>query len=473
MPKRKQDELTVSSGHPSDQTPAEVPAGSGGPRKVLPDFTSLEKLVNLLRTCKRVVVVTGAGISVSCGIPDFRSEHGVYDLVSRLDLGLSSAEDLFDLEFFVDDPEPFFKFAKVLYPGNYVPSLTHRFIKALENRGKLLRNFTQNIDGLEAQVGLKKYVACHGSFLTASCLKCKRKRTAEDIREEVMQQRVPRCPSCQGVVKPDITFFGERLPANVKRAVEADHKKADLFLVLGTSLKVQPVSRILQFIPPHVPQVLVNRELIRPPRRISDGFDLHLLGDCDDVIQHLCDRLGWELPPLSPPADTPPALPITPTILDSPAAAASTMPPEGVKGEGMGNTSPAAAAAAAAAGTTPPEGVKGEEGDSPHHPPSLVPPTFVPPNSYTFPSSRVSGTGGMSAAWTALGGGGEAGNGNADDKDTDFEEVITCDRCDKVVVGDVYVCSQCFGYDLCGMCHGGGSNDHARETGHAFHLVER
>ncbi|CAM9971438.1 unnamed protein product, partial [Ectocarpus fasciculatus] len=163
---------------------------------------------------------------VSCGIPDFRSEHGVYDLVSRLDLGLSCAEDLFDLEFFVDDPEPFFNFlARVLYPGNYVPSRTHRFIKALETRGKLLRNFTQNIDGLEAQVGLKKYVACHGSFLTASCLKCKRKRTAEDIREEVMQQRVPRCPACQGVVKPDITFFGERLPASVKRAVEADHKK--------------------------------------------------------------------------------------------------------------------------------------------------------------------------------------------------------------------------------------------------------
>lgn len=62
MPKRKQDELTVSSGHPSGQTPAEVPAGSGGPRKVLPDFTSLEKLLNLLNTCKRVVVVTGAGI---------------------------------------------------------------------------------------------------------------------------------------------------------------------------------------------------------------------------------------------------------------------------------------------------------------------------------------------------------------------------------------------------------------------------
>ncbi|CAN0011206.1 unnamed protein product, partial [Laminaria digitata] len=86
--------------------------------------------------------------SVSCGIPDFRSENGVYDLASRLDLGLTCPEDLFDLEFFTDDPEPFFKFAKALYPGNYVPSPTHRFIKALETRGKLLRNFTQNIDGL-------------------------------------------------------------------------------------------------------------------------------------------------------------------------------------------------------------------------------------------------------------------------------------------------------------------------------------
>ncbi|CAM9234649.1 unnamed protein product [Scytosiphon promiscuus] len=448
MSKRKQEECARPCAHPPAPPPPGLAAESGGPRAVLPDFRSLDKLLGLLRTCKRVVVVTGAGISVSCGIPDFRSENGVYDLASRLDLGLSCAEDLFDLEFFVDDPEPFFKFAKVLYPGNYVPSLTHRFIKALEIRGKLLRNFTQNIDGLEAQVGLKKYVACHGSFLTASCLKCKKKRTAGDIREEVMQQKVPRCPSCNGVVKPDITFFGEKLPASVKRAVEADNKKADLFLVLGTSLKVQPVSRILQFIPPHVPQVLVNRELIRPPRNISDGFDLHLLGDCDDVIRYLCDRLGWELPPPSPPVETPQPLPTSlhpPTVMTAPTPA-----PAGVDTAGGAR----------------------EEGGGVPHPPPPPPPTFMPPNSFVFPASKGAeeAANGNSAAWAALSGGGKSGRDSGDDNE--FEEVVTCDGCDTVVEGGVYACGQCFGYDLCERCYGGGSNDHTRQTGHTFRTTE-
>eukprot|EP00903_Cladosiphon_okamuranus_P010135 g9597.t1 len=443
MAKRKQEEIAPSCSQQPDLPPSAPATVGRGPREVLPEFNSLDQLVDLLRTCKRVVVVTGAGISVSCGIPDFRSKDGVYDLVPRLDLGLGCAEDLFDLEFFVHDPEPFFKFAKVLYPGNYTPSLTHRFIKALENRGKLLRNFTQNIDGLEAQVGLKKYVACHGSFITASCLKCKKKRTAEDIREEVMQQKVPRCPSCQGVVKPDITFFGEKLPPKVKRAVEADHNKADLFLVLGTSLKVQPVSRILQFIPPHVPQVLVNRELVHPPRKISAGFDLHLLGDCDDVVQHLCQHLGWELPPASPPPEA--------TSPSAPASATTPCP------RGIG---PPAADA------------KAEDEDS-SQPPPLPPPKFLPPNSYLF--SRVGGDaggGGGSAAWAMLSGGDR--NGSRDDGNgDDFHEVVTCDGCDKVVEGEVYACCQCFGYDLCGICHGGGSNEHARTTGHSFRRDER
>ncbi|CAM9909071.1 unnamed protein product [Pylaiella littoralis] len=468
MPKRKQEERSAScSNHP---VPARVAptVASGLQRRVLPDFNTLDKLLDLLRTCKRVVVVTGAGIRrdvVSCGIPDFRSENGVYDLVSRLDLGLSCAEELFDLEFFIDDPEPFFKFAKVLYPGNYVPSLTHRFIKALETRGKLLRNFTQNIDGLEAQVGLKKYVACHGSFLTASCLKCKKKRKAEDIREEVMQQEVPRCPSCRGVVKPDITFFGEKLPGSVKRAVEADHKKADLLLVLGTSLKVQPVSRILQHIPKHIPQVLVNRELIRPPKKISDGFDLHLLGDCDDVIQYLCGRLGWELPPLSPPTGAPPPppppppLPSTTTTRTTTTATTTTTTP----------LSPTITARTPPAGNTP--GGEGGGGAPPH--PSPPSPAFMPPNTFLFPPSAVRGEAGAggSSAWAVLGGGGERGQEGGDDDD--FQEVVTCDGCDKEVVGDLYACSQCFGYDLCGLCHGDGSNDHVRQTGHSFERTDQ
>ncbi|CAN0229333.1 unnamed protein product, partial [Discosporangium mesarthrocarpum] len=175
MPKRKKESRAGG-------VPEEAEDSERGPREVLTGFNTLEVLIDAIRTCEHIVVVTGAGISVSCGIPDFRSENGIYSLVQRLGLGLSSPEDLFHLECFNEDPRPFFKFAKALYPGNYKPSLTHRFLRELEEQGKLLNNYTQNIDGLEALVGLTKYVPCHGSFMTATCQRCKLKKTAEDIK---------------------------------------------------------------------------------------------------------------------------------------------------------------------------------------------------------------------------------------------------------------------------------------------------
>lgn len=152
-------------------------------------------------------------------------------------------------------------------------------------------------------------------------------------------------------------------------------------------------------------QVLINRELIRPPRKISDGFDLHLLGDCDDVIRYLCDRLEWELPPPSSPAKTPPATPPLhpPTTMTAPTPAAVDAKPTG--------------------------GSKEEEGEDPG-PLSPPPPTFTPPNSFVFPASEAAGeaVNGSSAAWVALSGGGKSGRDSGDDND--FEEVVTWYECD-------------------------------------------
>ena len=86
-----------------------------------------------LATAKHVVVLAGAGISVSCGIPDFRSKNGIYDLVAGMDLGLldGDPQSLFDLEYFLDDPEPFYRFAHKLYPRDVRPSPTHHFLARL------------------------------------------------------------------------------------------------------------------------------------------------------------------------------------------------------------------------------------------------------------------------------------------------------------------------------------------------------
>jgi NAD-dependent deacetylase sirtuin 1 len=244
------------------------------PRRQLPHISSLEDVVAALAKAKKVVVLAGAGISVSCGIPDFRSKDGIYDMVQEMDLGLDDdPQCLFDLEFFTDDPEPFYRFAHKLYPKGVQPSATHHFLARLEAEGKLRRVYTQNIDGLEAAAGVSgsHLVCAHGSLGTVTCsLKggCRKTFPADVIRADVDAGRVATCPHCREggdggggggkdkgegskkkkkkrkggkecVLKPDVTFFGEAIKPAVKRAIESDRLKADLLIVLGTSLQVR------------------------------------------------------------------------------------------------------------------------------------------------------------------------------------------------------------------------------------------
>jgi NAD-dependent SIR2 family protein deacetylase len=120
-------------------------------------FPAYQEVLHVLRTCKKIIVVTGAGISVSCGIPDFRSKSvGLYSSLEVADVMMDaggSAEELFDIEFFRDNPAPFYQLAHKITPGLHRPSLTHFFIVMLAQQKKLLRNFTQNIDGLEHVAG--------------------------------------------------------------------------------------------------------------------------------------------------------------------------------------------------------------------------------------------------------------------------------------------------------------------------------
>eukprot|EP00698_Gefionella_okellyi_P011509 TRINITY_DN3039_c0_g1_i2.p1 TRINITY_DN3039_c0_g1~~TRINITY_DN3039_c0_g1_i2.p1 ORF type:complete len:412 (+),score=83.35 TRINITY_DN3039_c0_g1_i2:861-2096(+) len=151
------------------------------------DFNTLEDAVQLFQNSKNIVILTGAGVSVSCGIPDFRSKGGLYETIAD-EFDLPDPQALFDIHYFHDDPKPFFRFAKELMPGNYQPSLCHKFIKHLEDRGQLLRNYTQNIDTLENVAGIKRIIQCHGSFASATCTECKVQVPSHVIREDVMAQ---------------------------------------------------------------------------------------------------------------------------------------------------------------------------------------------------------------------------------------------------------------------------------------------
>ncbi|XP_074647341.1 NAD-dependent protein deacetylase sirtuin-1-like [Tubulanus polymorphus] len=261
-------------------------------RKKLPHINTIDNVVDLMRKCKKIMVLTGAGVSVSCGIPDFRSKDGIYARIAVDYPDLKEPQDMFDIHLFLKDPRPFFKFAKEIYPGQFHPSRCHRFIRKIEEQNKLLRNYTQNIDTLEQTAGIQNVIQCHGSFVTATCVTCKYKCNAEDIRADIMNQVIPRCPKCPAdtefpVMKPDIVFFGEGLSEEFHRQMEKDKDDCDLLIVIGSSLKVRPVALIPNSIPADCPQVLINRE---PLPHLN--FDVELLGDCDVIVNELCHRLG-------------------------------------------------------------------------------------------------------------------------------------------------------------------------------------
>ncbi|KAJ9478641.1 NAD-dependent protein deacetylase HST2 [Pseudozyma hubeiensis] len=235
-------------------------------------------------TTRNIVVLAGAGISTSASppIPDFRSPTtGLYSNLAAYNLPY--AEAIFDIGYFQKHPQPFFTLAKHLYPGNFKPALAHYFLTLLQQKGKLKRVFTQNVDTLERIAGVEaeKVVEAHGSFATSTCIVCKQRVEDDWIREKVMSGSIARCPrpKCPGrkrgkqeggLVKPDIVFFGESLPARFFRCIP-DLKSADLLIVMGTSLQVQPFASLIDAVPETCPRVLINLERVGELAS-SDGY---------------------------------------------------------------------------------------------------------------------------------------------------------------------------------------------------------
>lgn len=237
--------------------------------------------------------MTGAGISTSAGIPDFRSpDTGLYANLARLDLPY--AEAVFDISYFREHPEPFYVLAKELYPGKFYPTIAHSFIALLEKKGLLDMAFTQNIDCLERRAGVpgEKIVEAHGSFATQRCIDCKTEYPENLMLKAIHSAEVPHCtvPQCNGIVKPDIVFFGESLPESFFRN-RLVPTTADLIIVMGTSLSVRPFASLPQLVPGGVPRVLFNLEIVGDFGSRPD--DVVVLGDCDSGVRKLADALGW------------------------------------------------------------------------------------------------------------------------------------------------------------------------------------
>jgi NAD-dependent histone deacetylase SIR2 len=207
-------------------------------------------------------------------------------------LKLPYAEAVFDIAYFRNRPEPFYVLAQELYPGKFHPTVSHVFIALLAQKGLLQMLFTQNIDCLERAAGVPsdKIVEAHGSFATQRCIECKVEFPDDKMKKHVLRGDVPRCAECKGLVKPDITFFGEALP---RAFSEKSHNTAmaDLVLIIGTSLTVYPFASLPDMARQKAPRVLFNMEKVGSlGSRVDDVLEL---GSCDNGIRRLAELLGW------------------------------------------------------------------------------------------------------------------------------------------------------------------------------------
>jgi len=257
---------------------------------------------------KNIIFMVGAGISTSAGIPDFRTPGtGLYDNLSKFNL--PNPQAIFDLTFFKSNPEPFFLLARDLYRDEYKPTAAHFFIRLIAEKGMLRRCYTQNIDNLEFLAGIKddKIVAAHGSNHTSTCLNCKKKYDHQWIIERIKSNYtnninlVPKCDKhdCKGLVKPDIVFFGESLPARFYSSTLIDFPKCDLLIIMGTSLVVQPFASLITQVPIETPRLLINMTTAGTfdlaYENTNNTRDVFLAGECDAGVSKLAKLLGWEL----------------------------------------------------------------------------------------------------------------------------------------------------------------------------------
>ncbi|XP_038622958.1 NAD-dependent protein deacetylase sirtuin-2 isoform X1 [Tachyglossus aculeatus] len=283
-------------------------------REKLLDELTLEGVTRFMLSdqCKNVICLVGAGISTSAGIPDFRSPGtGLYANLQKYNLPYPEA--IFEIGYFKKHPEPFFALARELYPGQFKPTVCHYFIRLLKEKGLLLRCYTQNIDTLERVAGLEPedLVEAHGTFYTSHCVSalCRREYSLAWMKDKIFSELTPRCDKCQSLVKPDIVFFGESLPARFFSSMQSDFHKVDLLIILGTSLQVQPFASLVNKAPLRTPRLLINKEKTgqSDPFLGLMGFggsmdfdsekayrDVAWIGDCDAGCAALADLLGWK-----------------------------------------------------------------------------------------------------------------------------------------------------------------------------------
>src|SRR4030043_220677 len=252
----------------------------------------LTQVAQWIVNAKRTVVFTGAGLSTESGIPDFRSPGGVWDKYNP--------EDFYFQNFLANEAsrEKYWQMATEMWEPikKAQPNPAHLAIAEFEKLGKLDCVITQNIDGLHFKAGNseEKVIQLHGTAIFVSCLSCKKRYDRDEIQERIKEgQKAPSCDDCGGLLKPPTIPLGQSMPE--KETEEAYHRSSlcDLFLVVGSSLVVQPAASMpLVAKRNRAKLVIINRD----PTPYDDMADVVIHGQAGptmaSILEHVKQGLG-------------------------------------------------------------------------------------------------------------------------------------------------------------------------------------
>jgi len=242
-------------------------------------------LAELIRRRQPCVVLTGAGVSTESGIPDFRSPTGLWAQFDPFEYG--------SIDAFRRDPVKVWSFYKprIGMLTGAEPNPAHAALAELERIGLVEAVVTQNIDLLHDRAGSREVVEVHGSIRTATCPGCGERVHLARVLELLAEADVPACPSCGGILKPDVVFFGELLPAEeIDRAFDLA-RRARLLLVVGSALEVHPVAGLpLETLSAGGELALVNRG----PTPYDSRASLRIDGSAGEVLPALVEALRGE-----------------------------------------------------------------------------------------------------------------------------------------------------------------------------------
>ena len=263
---------------------------AGVVREASPAAEQTLRLAGLIERARSVVALTGAGISVPSGIPDFRTPGtGLWERVDPMEVA--------HIDAFEDDPVRFWSFYGQRFAtlAGKLPNGAHRALAAMEHQGLLDAVITQNIDMLHREAGTRELIEVHGSIASCSCLSCGTQVALEQVRMRLERAHdgVPRCLDCARALKPDVVLFGELLPQQALSRARELCEGADVLLCVGSSLEVHPVAGLPELT--HAAGGLVAI-LTQGPTPLDGLADVRLSGDVLGELQALLDALGLQAP---------------------------------------------------------------------------------------------------------------------------------------------------------------------------------